>query len=129
VEEVANLAMVLWRAWSNRNKVTQVGESLSISRSVEFLMQLDRNMELAGVRGSKGQGEVIGQGSLQKRKDSAWFPPAQDAIKINCDGAFNPVTGVAALGVIARDQNGQSDIMAWQVVTRCRNAEEARGLN
>jgi hypothetical protein len=35
-EEVANLAMVLWRAWTVRNKVTWAGEVLSIVGSVEF---------------------------------------------------------------------------------------------
>jgi hypothetical protein len=40
VEEVANLELILWRVWLDRNKVTQAGESLSITGSVEFLMQL-----------------------------------------------------------------------------------------
>jgi hypothetical protein len=47
VEEVANLELILWRVWLDRNKVTQAGE---------FLMQLDRNMKLAGVRDAEGKG-------------------------------------------------------------------------
>jgi hypothetical protein len=37
---MANLALVLWRAWSVRNKVTRAGERLSIDDSVEFLIRL-----------------------------------------------------------------------------------------
>jgi hypothetical protein len=47
VDEVANLELILWRVWLDRNKVTQAGE---------FLMQLDRNMKLAGVRDAEGKG-------------------------------------------------------------------------
>jgi hypothetical protein len=36
-EEVALLAMIMWRAWSVRDKVTKAGETLSIEDSVEFL--------------------------------------------------------------------------------------------
>jgi hypothetical protein len=35
---MANLALVLWRAWSVRNKVTRAGERLSIDDSVAFLL-------------------------------------------------------------------------------------------
>jgi hypothetical protein len=37
---MANLALVLWRARSVRNKVTRAGERLSIDDSVEFLIRL-----------------------------------------------------------------------------------------
>jgi hypothetical protein len=47
VDEVANLELILWRVWLDRNKVTQAGE---------FLMQLDTNMKLAGVRDAEGKG-------------------------------------------------------------------------
>jgi hypothetical protein len=50
MEEVANLAMVLWRAWTVRNKVTRAGEALSIAGSVEFLIQL----EVSEIGGSEG---------------------------------------------------------------------------
>jgi hypothetical protein len=38
-EDVALLAMVMWRAWSVKNKVTRVGEALSIDDSVDFLQR------------------------------------------------------------------------------------------
>jgi hypothetical protein len=36
-DDVTQLAMILWRAWSVRNKVTRAGEVLSIEDSVQFL--------------------------------------------------------------------------------------------
>jgi hypothetical protein len=39
-EEVALLAMIMWRAWTVRNKVTRAGEVLSIDDSVDFLQRL-----------------------------------------------------------------------------------------
>jgi hypothetical protein len=38
-EEVALLAMIMWRAWSVRNKVTRAEEALSIEDSAEFLQR------------------------------------------------------------------------------------------
>jgi hypothetical protein len=38
-DEVALLAMIMWRAWSMRNKVTRAGEALSIEDSVHFLQR------------------------------------------------------------------------------------------
>jgi ribonuclease HI len=70
---------------------------------------------------------VIG-GRQWERQEAYWYPPDQEVIKINVDGAFNPVTGDAAVGVITRDSDGQPHIMAWRVVCRCRNAEEAEAL-
>jgi hypothetical protein len=43
--------------------------------------------------------------------NSFWHPPATDAIKINVDGAYNPRTGEASIGAIARDHEGQPHIM------------------
>jgi hypothetical protein len=42
---MANLALVLWRAWSVRNKVTRAGKQLSIDDSVEFLIRLSGELD------------------------------------------------------------------------------------
>jgi ribonuclease HI len=51
-----------------------------------------------------------------------------DAIKINVDGAFIQRTGEAAVGVIARSHEGQAHIMAWRLLFRCRDVEEAEAI-
>jgi hypothetical protein len=60
VEEVANLELILWRVWLDRNKVTQAGESLSITGSVEFLMQLQEYEVGRSERRLRARGEEIG---------------------------------------------------------------------
>jgi hypothetical protein len=57
-EEVGNLAMILWRAWSVRNKVTRVGEPLMMLASVEYLKRLGQ--EVQEVIGTQGQDAVPG---------------------------------------------------------------------
>jgi hypothetical protein len=42
-----------------------------------------------------------------------WDPLTHAAIKLNVDGAFNPVTGDAAVELIARDDGGNPHVMAW----------------
>jgi hypothetical protein len=44
MEEVGNLATILWRAWSVRSKVTRAGEPLSIDASVHYLMRLEQEL-------------------------------------------------------------------------------------
>jgi hypothetical protein len=93
VEKVANLAIILWHAWSVRNKVTRAGEVLSIDSSVHYLRKLGQELasesgtELAGNRSNCKKGTacrpVVGD------PDSFWLPPAGATIKINVDGAFN----------------------------------------
>jgi ribonuclease HI len=68
----------------------------------------------------KEQGEV-GRGAH-------WVPPDRDVINVNADGAFNPVTNEAAIGVIARDHMRQPQVMAWRVISRCRDAEELEAI-
>jgi hypothetical protein len=44
LEEDGNLAMILWRAWSVRNKVTRAGEPLLVDASVEYLKRLEQEL-------------------------------------------------------------------------------------
>jgi hypothetical protein len=48
------LALIMWRAWSVRNKVTRAGEELSINNSVDFLTSLKN--QLLMVNGHQGDG-------------------------------------------------------------------------
>jgi hypothetical protein len=116
-EEVANLDMVLLRAWSVRNKVTQGGlKKAGVRKQPEE--------ERASVKG------VVG-GRQRERQEAHCFPLDHDGIKNNVDRAFNLVTSADVVGVIARDNDGndgQPHIMVWRVVSRCRDAEEAEAL-
>jgi hypothetical protein len=108
VEEVAALALIMWRAWSVRNKVTIAGEALSIDNSVDFLMSLANQLLMVNGHQSDGANAVRGR----VREPTGWTPPARDAIKINVDGAFIQRTGAGAVGVIAQSHEGQPHIMA-----------------
>jgi hypothetical protein len=55
-------------------------------------------------------------------------PPARNVIKINVDGAFNPSTGAVAIGVIARNHEGNPHVMVWRLLFHCRDAEEVEAL-
>jgi hypothetical protein len=95
-------------------------------------MQLQKNLQEATGSDTPGESNVTGQGArgrMARERDGAqWVPPERDVLKVNVDGAFNPVTKEAAIGVIVRDHAGQPHIMAWRVVSRCRDAEESEAL-
>jgi hypothetical protein len=125
MEEIENLAMILWRAWTIRNKVTRAGEALSIDGLVQYLTNLAKELQAAGGK------ERVTEPTMRTRPagcqahgrgDACWSPPPQAAIKINVDGAFNQATGEAALGVIVRDHEGQPHVMVWRLLHHCRDA-------
>jgi hypothetical protein len=43
-----------------------------------------------------------------KQPGKAWLPPAEGEIKINVDAAFQPSSGEAFIGVVARDHHGNT---------------------
>jgi hypothetical protein len=49
-------------------------------------------------------------------------------MKINVDGADNPVTGEAAVGIIVRDHGGNPQVMVWRLISNYRDAEEAEAF-
>ena len=49
----------------------------------------------------------------------------QGCIKVNVDGAFKLGTCETVVGVVARDCEGNPHVMAWHILFRCRDAEEA----
>jgi hypothetical protein len=55
-------------------------------------------------------------------------PPDHTIFKVNVDATFNLTTGEAAERIVAQDHEGQPHIMAWRLVGRCRDAEEAEAL-
>jgi hypothetical protein len=128
---MVNLAMIMWRTWSVRNKVTRAREALSIDDSVIYLERLGQEME--GIKTSAGLGHNSSnherpcrpmQGSL----GSLWVPPPLATMKINVEGAFNPMTGEATVGMIAIDHGSNPHIMPWSLILNCRDAEEAEAM-
>jgi hypothetical protein len=55
----------------------------------------------------------------------AWSPPDTGWVKVNTDAGFNPSSGLASIGAVARDDKGQVILAAWQVIRRCASPEEA----
>jgi hypothetical protein len=49
-------------------------------------------------------------------------------IKVNVDRAFNSTTGMAVVGVVAHDNEGNPELMAWRMVSRCWDAEGSEAL-
>jgi ribonuclease HI len=131
-EEAGHLAMVLWRAWTVRNKVTRAGETLSIDDSVMYLTTLGKSLkELNGTSGSSGSPKdapLSGTERWPGTREALWLPPDRAVMKINVGGAVNPSTGEAAVGAIMRDYEGQPHAMVWRRIGRCRDAEEAEAL-
>jgi ribonuclease HI len=112
--------------------ITRAGEILSTNNLVHYLKRL--GMELVSApEAEASEGTVpCGRGSCDRAVlgdlNSCWNPPAWATIKINVDGAFNPVTGQAAIGAVARDYEGNSKIMLCRPVVHCRDAEEVEAL-
>jgi hypothetical protein len=106
MDEVTNLAMVLWRASTVRNKVTRAGEALSIVGSMEFLLKLENDLKEDGWQGRMNGAEVQVQGNEDMRKheriESVWQPPERTTFKVNVDVAFNLTTGEEVIGMIGR---------------------------
>jgi hypothetical protein len=113
------------------NKVTRAGQNL-IDASVHYLKRL--GMELASAPGVETPVGTVPcrRGSFVRPVvgdlNNCWNRPARATIKINVDGAFNPATGQAAIGAVARDYEGYPKIMYWRPVSHCRDAEEVEAL-
>jgi hypothetical protein len=102
------------------NKVTRAGQALCIAGSVEFLLNLAKNMNEARGQEQMNGVEANGQGNnnviKHGRTVSYWHPPDYASFKVNVDASFNLTTGEAAVEIIARDHEGQPYIMAWKFV-------------
>ncbi|KAF8692030.1 hypothetical protein HU200_039978 [Digitaria exilis] len=115
--------MLIWRCWSVRNGVTKAEEALSVEGSVIFLTRYMQS--LLSVR----QQEVaMDERGKQKPQEKSWRPPPPNALKINADGAFNPESGGAAVGIVIRNDAGQPLLMAGRRLYYCKDAEEAEAL-
>jgi hypothetical protein len=130
-EEMADLAMILWRSWTVRNRVTQAGGAISIDESVNYLLRLQQEMK--SVKASTGLAHNPSVRTrpcrpMQGCPGSRWIPPGGASMKINVDGAFNPRTAEAAIGLIARDHDGNPKIMVRCLIPNCRDAEEAEAM-
>jgi hypothetical protein len=54
-----------------------------------------------------------------------WSRPDPRWLKVNTDVGFDPGSGRASLGVMARDDRGKVVLAAWQGIGRCGSSEEA----
>jgi hypothetical protein len=131
-EETWHLALVRRRAWTARNKVTRAGETLSIHDSVCYLTKLGNSLnELKGgipISACSSTDTASNSERRPQEREALWIPPDRAAMKINVDEAFNSVMGIAAVGAIVQDHEGQPHAMAWCMVGPCRDAEEAEAL-
>ncbi|OMO82607.1 hypothetical protein COLO4_22912 [Corchorus olitorius] len=68
--------------------------------------------------------------SKEKSKNvETWEKPRSGLLKINCDGAFEETSGLAAIGVIVRDENGvNTDGMAKHISVSSGIESEALAL-
>jgi ribonuclease HI len=102
-----------------------------IEASVDYLRQLGKELlatreEMGGRHNSRcNRGPVR---PAQNEPDSYWVPPEHGTIKINVDGAFNPASGEAAVGAIARDHDGNPLVMVWKTLYDCRDVEEVEAM-
>jgi hypothetical protein len=55
-------------------------------------------------------------------------PPLIGWLKTNVDGSFVPETGVAAVGAVIRDHNGETMVAAGKVLKQCRSAEDVEAI-
>jgi hypothetical protein len=53
------------------------------------------------------------------------YPP-QGSLKISVDAAFNPLSGVAMVGVVIRDWQGSLELTARCIISHCRDVEETK---
>ncbi|KAK8559320.1 hypothetical protein V6N12_042599 [Hibiscus sabdariffa] len=89
-----NFMVVLWGIWNSRNSKVFDNETCSARATAEKAKALNA-----------GNIDRSGRGLARLRKK-----PGPRVIKINVNGAYNETTGRGAIGIIARDWNG--DIQA-----------------
>jgi ribonuclease HI len=133
----ANFLMLIWCCWMVRNNILQAGKGISISGSVLFLTRyveaLFQNRQQSDQADAHGKHklylEKLQRKTIARHEDLRWVPPDARAIKINVDGAFNKESGREAVGVIARDKEGQPLLAFWSSIAHCRDAEEVEALS
>ncbi|OMO96367.1 hypothetical protein COLO4_15333 [Corchorus olitorius] len=48
----------------------------------------------------------VGNLKTKEKRSEPWSPPQEGFVKINVDGAYESVSGAAAVGIVARDHHG-----------------------
>jgi len=95
----------LWMCWSERNRIRE-GET---GRGA-FWLSHSINVRMTEWKKQATQNERTGS-----RPVSKWEKPGPEYIKVNCDAAFDAVTGNGGWGCVLRDADG--DVVAAR---RCR---------
>ncbi|KAL4271357.1 hypothetical protein GQ457_13G012300 [Hibiscus cannabinus] len=88
---------LLWNLWNRRNKWIHEGQLIPQRIVVDYAQLLSVDL-----LNSQETSRASNSNASQER----WARPLQDRIKINVDGAFNPTSRKAAVGVIARNSHG-----------------------
>jgi ribonuclease HI len=58
-------------------------------------------------------------------KNASWSPPEKGVVKVNVDAAFCPLSRAAAIGVVARNDNGLVLAALSAPIEPCKDVEEA----
>ncbi|KAL9686900.1 hypothetical protein QQ045_031293 [Rhodiola kirilowii] len=117
--EFTNMANWLWYCvngiWFTRNSLWHNGEFYNISDVVMKVKAQIKDILRPGFK------------FVVSRCESAvqWQPPEVDFLKINCDGAWDQVTGAGGLGFICRDNMGRAQFAAACKKERFRDIIEA----
>ena len=125
---------LFWRVWHLRNDIIfGNGESLT-SASVDFLQNYLTPMNPNSKFTAIGKGKAIcypeHAGSFlaaqnDKEEKVPCPPPPPDWIILNVDAGFDPHSGHAGFGFIAKNHVGEVLLSPWSSDQRCRSAEEA----
>ncbi|KAK8547806.1 hypothetical protein V6N13_027419 [Hibiscus sabdariffa] len=98
---------LLWNFWNRRNKWLHDGQLIPHRFVVDYAQLISSDFLKA---------QEMALNEPESRPQERWMKPSQDCVKINVDGAFNPTTRRAAIGVIARNAHGMMiDGSAYQL--------------
>lgn len=97
VDRFTLLIVLLWNMWNRRNKWAHDNKLLPIKAVVDYALLV--SAEYVSAR------EHVGT-MIECRRDIRWTRPLGNEIKINVDAAFMPCSGIATVGVIARNSHG-----------------------
>ncbi|CAN6215731.1 unnamed protein product, partial [Urochloa humidicola] len=137
----ALISLMLWKTWSLRNDVTHGAKPKPIASSIRFLLNYAESLQLTqyftGNEDLKGKQTILSKSEQRRQKEEnrrimhaseGWKPPDQGWVKVNVDGAFDPLTGRAGIGIVIRDNLGIPELCAWKAISDGLNAEEIEAL-
>ena len=125
VEELRMLGFVARQIWLRRNDVVFNGNLKSPERIVQAArLQMEQFDQASACKIT----DKSTMGNNRIRTHVRWMKPPVRAVKINWDAALNERTGVAGLGVIARDHEGRTVAMQCSSFKHINNPTTAKTL-